>query len=231
MNRNRQIMKRSFAAVLPRRALVVNGSRHSGSLALTFDDGPHAEYTPAVLDELQRLDVRATFFVVGQQAARHPELIQRILDEGHCLGHHSWFHTEPSRTTAEELLTEVDACREHLERTHGIHTTFFRPPKGALTAGKAIGLWLRSQTIVLWNVDPRDFAMISCSQARQWCEAYEPASGDIVLLHDNRPCAREMIAPIVERARPRLEFGTIADWIPDRVATSAPNARQEKVPV
>jgi peptidoglycan-N-acetylglucosamine deacetylase len=216
MSLRRQMLKACLGALLPRRALLVSGTSASGEVALTFDDGPHPDYTPRVLDELRRCNLRATFFVVGQRAVQHPKLVRRMVDEGHAVGHHSWLHTEPAETTVQELLTEVDACRDLLQRSLHVEGGLFRPPKGKLTLAKTLGLWSRGQSIVLWNVDPRDFAMSSTTEAQQWCDSYQPLAGDIVLLHDNRPFAAELIGPIAARVRPALQFATIADWLPPR---------------
>jgi peptidoglycan/xylan/chitin deacetylase (PgdA/CDA1 family) len=199
-----QALKSLLASVLPPRLFVVRGDRSRPVIHLTFDDGPHPEHTPRLLDALREFDVRTTFFVVGIQAASHPDLVRRIVAEGHALGNHSNFHREPPQTTANSLLAEVLQTRDHLKKLTGRDVNLFRPPKGKLSASKLRALWKADQTVVLWNVDSRDFALSESQQLVRWAESYRPAAGDIVLLHDNRPHAAGVVGAIVRRA---VEFG------------------------
>jgi len=210
----RQLARRAFAATLPQRWLLVQGGTRRDSACLTFDDGPHPEHTPRVLDALRKLGVPATFFVVGERAERHPELIRRIVAEGHTLGHHSFTHSDPERTTAAQLLAEVRRTRSVLEEAAGGPLKLFRPPHGKLTVRKALGLWRDGQTVVLWNVDPKDFARGSANELRAWFQQRPVAGGDIVLFHDNRPHAAAALPDIVHAARDRgLRFVTPLNWL------------------
>src|SRR5258708_3225653 len=98
MNSTRLAIKTFLAGMLPPRFLFMRGPSWGRSLALTFDDGPHPERTPRVLDALEQHGIRATFFVVGSKAAEHPELIRRMVAAGHDVGHHSYSHSEPDAT-------------------------------------------------------------------------------------------------------------------------------------
>ncbi len=125
------------------------------AVCLTFDDGPHPEHTPRLLDALAAEHVKATFFVVGCRAQRYPDLVRRMVREGHDVGHHSYFHREPAATSCRSLMWEVDETVGLLRDEFGIHSTLFRPPKGVVTLPKLTGLWARGQTVVLWTVDAR----------------------------------------------------------------------------
>lgn len=206
-----QALKTILATVLPSRRFVVRGKASWPVIHLTFDDGPHPEHTPRLLDALREYDVRATFFVVGIHAACHPDLVRRIVAEGHTIGNHSYFHREPSHTPADSLLVEVRQCRGLLHKLTGRDVNLFRPPKGSLTVGKLRGLWNAGQTVVLWNIDPRDFAMTESNQLIRWAESYRPAAGDIVLMHDNHPHAAEAVGTLVRRA---AEFGLRCEPLP-----------------
>ena len=198
MNVLRQTIKTLLAAGLPPERWLVRGPRDRLSdvptLSLTFDDGPHPEHTPRLLDELRRWDLTATFFVIGREAERYPELVARIVEEGHTLGNHTYSHGAPQSTSAGQFLEEIERTRELLRVWVEEPCRWVRPPLGELTWQKLQGLWQTGQTVVLWNVDPRDYRMPSMVDARDWADSYRPRHGDIVLLHDNRPAAAEIVS-------------------------------------
>jgi peptidoglycan/xylan/chitin deacetylase (PgdA/CDA1 family) len=195
---------------------------------LTFDDGPNPEHTPRLLDELQRHGVTATFFVVGGRAAKHPEIVRRIVAEGHELGHHSYLHSEPAQTSAATLMAEVRQSRELLEDITGQICDLFRPPKGQLTLAKLCLLWQARQTIVVWNIAPRDYLMTSTEEIEIWARNYYPAAGDLVLLHDNRPMGVKAVPHLAARAAERgLVFQHVSDWVPQRAVTPRAHATIE----
>jgi peptidoglycan/xylan/chitin deacetylase (PgdA/CDA1 family) len=181
--------------------LMVRGAGTTGAVFLTFDDGPHPEHTPHLLDVLEREGVQATFFVVGQQAERYPDLVDRITSAGHTLGHHSYFHADPNRTSARQLAAEVRRTSALLAMLLGRAPTLFRPPHGKVTTAKLIRLWCGRQTVVLWNVDPRDYAATSGDELRAWFAENPLVAGDIVLLHDVHPHAAAAIPDLARRAR------------------------------
>jgi peptidoglycan-N-acetylglucosamine deacetylase len=154
-------------------------------LALTFDDGPDPRWTPAVLDLLRRHRVKATFCVVGQHVAAHPELVRRIADEGHALCDHTWTHDEAlaSRPTAivrTELRRTYDAV---VAATGGRKPVYFRAPAGRWShsvVAEARRLGLRP---LGWSVDPADWREPPpAAIASQVLKGATP--GAIVLLHD-----------------------------------------------
>jgi peptidoglycan/xylan/chitin deacetylase (PgdA/CDA1 family) len=200
-----------MAATIPRRLFLVSGPAHARAVCLTFDDGPHPEHTPRLLDRLAALEVVATFFVVGERAARHPDLVRRVVAEGHALGHHSWSHGDPEVTSAQALADEARRTEALLASLTGQRPRLFRPPHGKLTAAKAARLWARRQTIVLWNRDPKDFAGAPLGA---WVRAAGLSGGDVVLLHDVHPYAANALDELVDDVRGRgLRFTTPREWI------------------
>ncbi len=213
-NRWRQLVRRGMAFALPRHFFLVQGPRNSGSVCLTFDDGPHPEHTPRLLDVLGRHGIAATFFVVGQQAERYPELVRRLAAEGHVVGHHSYSHSEPRLTSARQLSQEVCQTRDLLARVLGQAPILFRPPHGKLTGAKLWRLWRAGQTVVLWNVDPKDYSLRSACEGRTWFLRNPIQAGDIVLMHDNHPYAAEMLPELIQETRNRrLGFATPLNWL------------------
>jgi peptidoglycan/xylan/chitin deacetylase (PgdA/CDA1 family) len=203
-----------MAATLPRRLFLVRGPASGNAVCLTFDDGPHPEHTPRVLDVLKQARVPATFFLIGERAERHPDLVRRIAAEGHVLGHHTFTHGDPSRTSARQVREEVRRTGEVLVSLTGREPTLFRPPLGKVTAAKLFGLWRDGQTVVLWSVDPKDSARRSEEEVRDWFDRHPLQGGDIVLLHDDRPHAAAILPGLIERTRKRgLTFATPPDWL------------------
>ncbi len=101
-------------------------------VALTFDDGPDPVFTPQVLDVLAEHGAVATFFAVGKRAERHPELVRRIVDEGHALGSHSWSHREPGELSARELGRDYRAGRRAVEARGLARHAALPPAEGTL---------------------------------------------------------------------------------------------------
>lgn len=201
----RQGLKHLLSACLPAERWLVRGRsarRVEGpAISLTFDDGPNPVVTPQVLDRLEMFGWKGTFFVIGERAERYPELIRRIVAEGHELGNHSFTHSEPSRTSAKALLDEIRITRRVLEQITGQTISLTRPPKGELTWSKLRGLWRERQTIALWNVDPKDFRKDCDGELRRWAATYAPGHGDIVLLHDAHPQVLTILDALQEHGR------------------------------
>jgi peptidoglycan/xylan/chitin deacetylase (PgdA/CDA1 family) len=213
----RQLLRSTLATALPRRWFAVNGPARANSICITFDDGPHPEHTPRVLDALKEAGAVATFFVLGAQVERHPDIVRRIAAEGHALGHHSFTHSPPPETSARQLLDEVQRTRDLLCSLVGQAPVLFRPPHGKLTVRKLAGLWRAGLSVVLWNVDPRDYARRSEDEVRVWFRTHPPRAGDIVLLHDTQPHTPGVVGDLVALARERrLALTTPLNW--DRAA-------------
>jgi peptidoglycan/xylan/chitin deacetylase (PgdA/CDA1 family) len=203
-----------LATVLPRRLFMTSGPVGSRAIALTFDDGPDPIQTPAVLDRLRALDLRATFFVIGSRMEVHPGLVRRMTEEGHEVGHHSWSHGPPHQTSAAALLDETRRTTALLRQLTGKPTRLCRPPNGKLTLGKLLGLWTLGQSVVLWNRDPKDYRLRDREQLQRWLETEPIQGGDIVLLHDTHDQVVPVLDALVERAALHgLGFTTPSEWI------------------
>lgn len=221
MNVLRQAMKRLLTACLPADRWLVRGRTAHGipgrAISLTFDDGPHPVYTPLVLDRLQMFGWKGTFFVIGERAIQYPDLIARIVDDGHELGNHSFTHSEPKVTPAHIFLDEVRETRELLEQQTRQPVSLLRPPKGELSWSKLRGLWREQQTIALWSVDPKDYRPHRDLELRRWAATYEPRHGDIVLLHDAFPHVLSLLDTLQEHRRLiGTETVTLSAWLPAR---------------
>lgn len=162
--------------------VIYSGASGCGKrVALTFDDGPHPYKTDKILDLLAEYDVRATFFVVGENAEAYPEIVLREAAEGHEIGNHTYHHKRLSGNTAEN--DEISANSELIGKITGKRPRLFRPPEGvycssALDAAKSAGC-----DVVLWNVDTRDWALESTDSIVANVKK-NVKDGSIILFHD-----------------------------------------------
>jgi peptidoglycan/xylan/chitin deacetylase (PgdA/CDA1 family) len=210
----RQLVRRAMAHALPPGWFLVQGPKQSRSVCLTFDDGPHPVHTPRLLDALKKYGVKATFFVVGQAAERYPDLLRRLVAEGHGVGNHSFYHANPAEISAKQLMAEVIRTRRLLAKIVGKETNLFRPPLGKLTVSQLWTLWQAGQTIVLWNVDPRDYACQSADEVQARFLRRPLCGGDVVLMHDTLSFAADLIPDLLEAIRARgLTCVPATEWI------------------
>jgi peptidoglycan/xylan/chitin deacetylase (PgdA/CDA1 family) len=129
-----------------------------GELALTFDDGPNARWTPKLLDILATHDIQATFFVLGGRAKVQPALVKRAAAAGHLIGNHSWDHPNMARSSPEVIREQMTRTQDMLQQITGAPVKFFRPPYGArkravFEIAREIGL-----NVVLWNAMTADWS-------------------------------------------------------------------------
>lgn len=152
-------------------------------VALTFDDGPDGRYTPEVLAVLREYDVPATFFLLGQNAARHPELVRRLAQEGHQLGNHTYHHMDLLKASRAEVDAEMDRTSELIRQAAGVSPTVFRPPHGFRDAAVVRAAAKRGMRVVDWSVMSWDWEPVSAdSIVARTLEQVRP--GAIILLHD-----------------------------------------------
>lgn len=166
--------------------VICKGPKNSSSVALTFDDGPHPETTPALLELLGRWNAPATFFVTGQKAEKHPEIIQQILAAGHCIGNHTHSHDVfVMLKPAGKLDAEIDKTQNILARFN-IRPTAFRPPAGVVNPKLRAMLEKYKMRCILYSCRGPDMGnrRIKGLASRIGCKV---RAGDIILLHDGHP--------------------------------------------
>lgn len=156
-------------------------------VTLTFDDGPTVPYTAQILDVLREHGVKATFFVCGAAAERHPELVRRIAAEGHEIGNHTYSHPYLHLQSRELIAAEIDRTQAVLERIVGRRPTMFRPPFGV----RWFPLWPllkeRGLTMMLWTDRGHDGALDAAGVVARSLRRLRP--GSIILLHDGYEAA------------------------------------------
>lgn len=156
------------------------GETSPKKVALTFDDGPHPFYTEQLLDGLAERGVQVTFFVTGQNAKDYPELIQRMQEEGHLIGNHTYHHVQLTATNGSEFAEEIVLTNEVIEEITGQEICYIRPPYGSWDKKYEEEL---NMFPVLWTVDPLDWCRTDVSGIVKnvICGIEE---NDIILMHD-----------------------------------------------
>jgi peptidoglycan-N-acetylglucosamine deacetylase len=165
---------------------------------LTFDDGPSPAVTSRVLRDLDRAGAKATFFMLGRSAVAHPQLVKRIIADGHAIGSHSHSHPDALHTTKKNWLADIRQGREAIEQIAGREVKLFRPPYGRLWPGSLRNLGADWQC-VLWDVMPGDFDMRKKPSTVRMDALTHIDKGSIVVLHDS-----EKAAPILLEILPSL---------------------------
>jgi peptidoglycan/xylan/chitin deacetylase (PgdA/CDA1 family) len=153
-------------------------------IALTFDDGPNVTLTPKLLDLLAARHLKATFFVIGQNAADHPEILKRAVREGHEIGNHSWSHPNLGKMSDEAVRRELQKTDDAIVAAIGKRPTLMRPPYGSITAHQK--RWIHDELgyrIIIWDVDPLDWKRPGPSVVTARI-LKETKAGSIVLAHD-----------------------------------------------
>jgi peptidoglycan-N-acetylglucosamine deacetylase len=176
MRWNIQILKKFFPTVLFNTA--------DESIHLTFDDGPHPITTPLILQELKERDIRATFFLLGQNAQKYPDLVHQIHTEGHQIGNHSYTHTNLIFKNKAFLRDEIQRTTDILEKIIGKHSHYFRPPYGYFDWTTLDVLRKLKLTCTLWDVDSKDYRRNSVADISDRVIP-NTTNGSILLFHDN----------------------------------------------
>ena len=203
-------------------------------IALTFDDGPDPSTTPAILDVLRDYHLKATFFVIGARAEQHPELLRRIVSEGHALGNHTYYHRDLTKLTPELMLRELQDTQAAIDDALGGHSrvTLFRPPCGSPynTEMDKLPVFqeaMRQQQMypVMWTIDSHDWALENQPESIvDNLVQSTPEGGGIVLLHDTQPQTVEALPKIIDRyGAANFEFAGVRDLLADKYGVN-PNS-------
>ena len=153
-------------------------------VALTFDDGPDPRSTPSFLAALSRSEVRATFFVLGEQVVRYPELTRRIAAEGHELAIHGWTHDRPWRPAVHAEIRGLSRAAETVYEITGQIPRWYRPPYGILTGDRLIAAARTGLDPVLWSAWGRDWTAAATPASVRATVQRDLRGGGTVLLHD-----------------------------------------------
>ena len=196
-----------------------------GEVALTFDDGPNAIWTPRLLDILSSNDIKATFFLLGSRAQTEPELMRRIAEAGHLIGNHSWSHLNLALTAPGRVREELTRSSQALEQITGAPVKYFRPPFGArrpyvLRTARDLGM-----IPVLWNAMTSDWSEPSTDKiverlTRKIDRLERRGSAANIVLHDgshrdadaNRGPSIAAAGQLIARYKGTHRFVTLDAW-------------------
>lgn len=168
----------------------------ANSIYLTFDDGPVPEVTPWVLDELKKFNARATFFCIGENIAKHPDIFKRIILEGHTIGNHTHNHLDGWKTSApgymeniklaEERISSLQSGSKHPEKEKRIESSpFFRPPYGKIKNSQARMVRNAGYKIVMWDVISGDYNQNFSAEKCYKNVTENAVPGSTIVLHDS----------------------------------------------
>lgn len=175
-------------------------------VALTFDDGPHPAYTEQLLDGLKERGVHVTFFVTGEHAALHPDVIRRMQEEGHLIGNHTYTHIQLTKSNREKFKQELIKTNEVLRDITGEEILYVRPPYG--TWDKKLESELNMFPI-LWNIDPLDWCTANASCVAQ-AVLNNISENDIILMHDYYKTSVEAALIVIDELQKQgYEFVTV----------------------
>jgi peptidoglycan/xylan/chitin deacetylase (PgdA/CDA1 family) len=164
----------------------VSGPAGKRQVAITFDDGPDGLYTPKILDVLKENQAKATFFLIGTHAEANPEMVKRIVNEGHEIGNHSYDHSSLPDVAISKFQNEILDTKKILKQISGYDPLFFRPPFTRITDEQV--KWLADQKIstILWNTDTQDWKQLPADLIEtKVFDQVKP--GSIIIMHSAYP--------------------------------------------
>lgn len=188
------------------------GLQEKKKIALTFDDGPDPECTPMLLDGLASRGVKATFFVIGKQAEEQPEIMERLVKEGHLIGNHTYNHVDIRHMTESAAKEEILKANEIIAKYTGEEPCFLRPPFGNGSSKLEKDIEMIS---VLWTIDTMDW---SCQNESKICSTVyrEIGENSIILMHDEYPTSVRAALSIIDKLQGEgYEFVTVDKIVMD----------------
>ncbi|MBA2431922.1 MAG: polysaccharide deacetylase family protein [Chthoniobacterales bacterium] len=183
-------------------------------VAITFDDGPHATLTPKLLDMLAARKLKATFFVIGKNAVEYPQIMKRIVQEGHELANHSWSHPNLGKMGDDGVRSQLQKTDDAIKAAAGARTTLFRPPYGSITPRQKQWIYdsLGYRTII-WDVDPFDWKRPGPGVIRDRIVT-QSRPGSIILLHDIHPGSVEAVPQTLDQLTAKgFKFATVSELL------------------
>lgn len=205
---------KDFLQVVSRNRFIWRFKKHRSLLALTFDDGPDPECTPEILKILTSYNISATFFIVGNNAIKYPEIIKNIINSGHEIGNHSFSHQLIPNLSAEKKKDEVIRNQETIFKISGVKTNLFRPPQTRLDMASLTMLWGLRQQIVFWSVSAEDYKNDGEYNILKRINKKTVQGGDIISFHDDSKNTVKVLSKIItELHSSGFRFCTITDLI------------------
>jgi len=183
-------------------------------VAMTYDDGPHPQNTPRLLDMLRARNIKATFYVIGRNVDLYPAITRRIVAEGHEIGNHTYTHGNMTKMSDAKVRLELNKCRDSIAKATGVKPRTLRPPYGALKQSQRS--WIHSEygyPTIMWAVDPRDWQRPGPSVVTSRILS-GTTPGAIVLAHDlHAPTVTAMPATLDGLLKKGYKFVTVSQLL------------------
>ena len=199
--------------------LIIQGPSQTKSVALTFDDVPDIRYTEKVLDVLKKYQVQATFFVVGYRAEMYPEIVRRMVKEGHVIGNHTYNHPYLPPMSLAQMAGQITKTQEILNRIVGYKPKLIRPPYGAINEQQLLWAKRNGFLVVNWNVDSLDWKSLKAQEVKANVLPFV-RPGSIVLQHAGGGFGEDLsgtiqaLPSIIEHVRAKgYQFVTVPEMI------------------
>lgn len=174
---------------------VLSSSNPSPVAYLTFDDGPIPEVTPQVLAILAKYNVKATFFMVGENIDKHPDVFRQVIEAGHSIGNHTYNHLKGWRTPYDEYMANTAKWEEAVLRTsYIVHCTLFRPPYGKATFRQRRALHQQGYRLIYWDILARDYEATRTPEQMLAQIKRDLRPGSIINFHDSLKSNERMLA-------------------------------------
>ena len=183
-------------------------------IAITFDDGPHENMTPMLLEKLEQLQVRASFFLVGAMAEKNPSLVRAIYEHGHTVANHSYFHRNCKVMDQDELSEDLVRCSAVLENLINAPVRFFRPPGGNYNSETLQTVKKSGLKTVLWDINSRDYTGASAEFITRRVMRHA-SPGSIILFHSGVKRTVDVLPELIAKLRKNgFEFVTLDEMFP-----------------
>jgi peptidoglycan-N-acetylglucosamine deacetylase len=212
MHHARSLLKGAVRGLVPARYVAWAGPTEGNRVALTFDDGPHPQHTPAVLAALREAGVPATFFVVGAEVKKHPNVVAELARAGHQLGNHTYSHVDLRRAGWQRGLAELQSTDDLLRQVDPRFRGLFRPPWGRLGLAGASFAVGHGRPAIMWTLDSRDHLLDGAERIRARVADASLVGGSILLFHDDNAQTPAALGVIIRDLRRRgFEFATVSE--------------------
>lgn len=194
----KQVIKKLMRWLLPRTIIFWNDDRVKNTVSITFDDGPHGEFTAPILDLLKKHDVKATFFVIGKHAEQYPDIIIRMIEEGHEIANHSYEHNQYKNGRLSKPVYEVRKTNDIVSQKFGYRIKLYRPPYGAVSPWSLLYCSIARLSTVMWTIDSGDYRQNGNVEASvKSCLDHKKYDGDVLLFHDHNPYTVEILDAVL----------------------------------
>lgn len=211
------ILASEFQIEMQNMPTVSSTSQHTSTnvkrVALTFDDGPHPDVTPRILETLKAYNAKATFFMLGNRVQYYPDIVQTVLSNGHEIGNHTWGHPILTKLSTEQILSEFNKTEQAIFEATGQYPTVFRPPYGATNDFVESQLPIES---TLWTIDSLDWKHRNAQQLLNITK--QTMHNDaIILMHDIHHSTADAVNPLLAYLQQQgYEFVTVSEILADQ---------------